>query len=350
LSSSFVFGFTGADKAGKRVGYVGLLPMDGAGNIAGGLLDTNDNGTANAYTSVTGTYVIANGVGSMTIAAGGSSFTFDLFGVGGTTNATNPLTLYAISTDPIDTNPAVAGSVVYQDSTQTYNNAALSKNEVINLTGVAAGGTNVSLTLASPDGKGHVGGTFDQNNAGTITTAQSFDSCVYNATGSGRYTISLLGNAGCKASSPFVLYARGLNQGFLLDQSSAAITGTMDLQKTSFVGDSDMFGPFTAGTESAASSGATPTVSNFLLTAGNPAAFGGTQYATGNASSALTGTYVMQSDGTGTVTLTQPASANLVIYAIDPVGGAGKDTSVAHFWIMDVTKGNANSSIAFAQR
>ena len=46
-AQTFVFGFTGVDTAtgGNRVGYVGMLPMDGSGNITGGLLDPNDNGT-----------------------------------------------------------------------------------------------------------------------------------------------------------------------------------------------------------------------------------------------------------------------------------------------------------------
>ena len=35
LSGSFVFGFTGVDISGKRVGYAGVLPMDGSGHIGG---------------------------------------------------------------------------------------------------------------------------------------------------------------------------------------------------------------------------------------------------------------------------------------------------------------------------
>src|SRR5208282_4290553 len=49
-AQTFAFGFTGPDKAtgGNRVGYVGMLPMDGSGNIgnvAPALLDSNDNGS-----------------------------------------------------------------------------------------------------------------------------------------------------------------------------------------------------------------------------------------------------------------------------------------------------------------
>src|SRR5258708_25939511 len=46
-AQTFVFGFTGVDSTGNRVGYVGMLPMTPSGTggtITGGLLDSHDNG------------------------------------------------------------------------------------------------------------------------------------------------------------------------------------------------------------------------------------------------------------------------------------------------------------------
>src|ERR1700686_1454418 len=54
-AQTFVFGFSGVDSTGGRVGYVGMLPMTPSGTggtITGGLLDANDNTTT---TNVCGT-------------------------------------------------------------------------------------------------------------------------------------------------------------------------------------------------------------------------------------------------------------------------------------------------------
>ena len=43
---TYAFGFTGMDASGNRVGYAGVLPMNGSGNIISGQMDANDNGNA----------------------------------------------------------------------------------------------------------------------------------------------------------------------------------------------------------------------------------------------------------------------------------------------------------------
>ena len=66
---------------------------------------------------------------------------------------------------------------------------------VASLTGADNGGANVSLTLLNTDGAGNVNGNFDQNDAGTILSVGTFSTgYTYSATGSGRYTMKLLGN------------------------------------------------------------------------------------------------------------------------------------------------------------
>ena len=168
LFGSFVFGFTGTDGNGNRVGYSGLLPMDGSGGITGGLIDINapGRGTNGTASSVTGTYDINNGFGFLTFTAGGNTYHFNIYGVNGTTNANNPLTLYAISTDSVLVNPAVVGTIVYQDRSVTFDNAGFSAPSVASLTGVDTSGTNtlVSLSSVTSDGNGHVSVFYDANN------------------------------------------------------------------------------------------------------------------------------------------------------------------------------------------
>ena len=366
-AQTFVFGFTGSDSSGNRVGYVGMLPMDGSGNIAGGLLDSNDNAnTTNVCgtppCTVAGTYQVDGsipGLWHMTLTTAQTQH-FDFFvAAGQTNNQPNPLTLYAVSTDPVDaTHPALSGSMVYQFPL-TYNNAAFNGTSVSNLTGANA---NVSLTVGSTDGtSGGTGGTgvftntFDQNNNGVIVTVPPASPAKYTyvATGSanGRYIFQMLGDPTKNpvvAPLPFVLYASGANRGFLLDQSSSAVmTGRMDPQPAKASGSysaSGLPGTFAAASVGNSDSSLAPFVQNLLFTFPG----GGVANATGTqnpGNHTLTGKYTMTGTGVGTITLTAPAALTYTIYAID--------LDVTNFDITDFmmieTDSGVPSSIIFAQ-
>ena len=358
---TFVFGFTGTDSSGHRAGYVGLLPMDGTattttpGHISGGLLDANDNGTNVCGTQPcnvgsTSTYyadATIPGLWHMTL----NSVTkqdFDFFIGPGQANAKNPLTLYAISTDPIDgSHPALSGRMVFQDPATTYDKAALNNSAVAHLTGVDSTGSNtlVSLSVVSGDGNGNISGTFDANNAGTIVAAQNF-TCTYTTGTGGRYVITLLGNSSTCGGTPlpFVFYASGANRGLLLDQSSAAVmTGAMDPQGMNLNGTfapSSLPGTYAAATVSNATSSVVPMAANLLLTSLGPPNFNydvaGTLYPGGTLAS---GSYSIMLTGNGTITLTFPA-VNYVIYATDN----------SHFEMIDVDSSVKNASVMFAQQ
>jgi hypothetical protein len=361
-AQTFAFGFTGADKAtgGNRVGYVGMLPMDGSGNIgnvAPALLDSNDNGSPTTVCgappcTVAGAYSKPNASlptwWNMTLTSGAITQHFDFFVSGGqtqTTTGSNPLTLYAISTDPVDAaQPALSGSMVFQVPL-TYNNAAFDGISVSALTGANA---NVSLTLGVTDGTsggtggtGGFTGTYDQNSNGTIvsvpppslpppaqqcqppTVCAFSNTYVASSSNTGRYVFQMLGNPNASPvvpPLPFVLYASGANRGFLLDQSSSAVmTGSMTPQPAAISGSyspSEMPGTFAAAPISDSNSSPAPAVENLLLTSPGGQAFNlaGTQNPN-NVS--LAGTYTMTFSGTGTITLTAPSAATYVIYAID---------------------------------
>ena len=276
LNGTFVFGFSGVDSvSGKRTGYAGLLVMDGAGHVSSGQLDINDGGTAATASDLTGTYTMASGAGTIQIASGSltRNFNFDIYAVAGQINSNNPLTLYAVSTDPAATNPGVSGTVVYQDPKGSpYNNATMNTVSVASLTGADKGGANVSLTLLNTDGTGNENGNFDQNDAGTVVAVTNFSTGYkYSATGSGRYTMQLLGNPSASpAVAPlnFILYASGNGRGFLLDQSTASvITGTLSPQGkgSGTYAASQLPGTFAAATTSSGSSGVTPLAADLLL-------------------------------------------------------------------------------------
>jgi hypothetical protein len=368
LGSSFVFGSTGVDTTAKRTGYVGLFKPDGAGGITSGLIDINDNTVAKSGTSVTGTYNIVQsgnpeaGSGTLTLSTDVGTFNFALYVVSGaTTNANNPLMLFVISADDPQTAPAQVGTIVFRDPGLTGGNGDLNASAVTNLTGVNDTGTNtlVSLTSAAGDGNGKINGTYDANNAGTIVAAKAFTGYAYACASTGRCTVDLLGDPAANPVVPpihFVLYLSAANRGFLLDQSSQAVmTGTMDPLKTSgFFAPSELAGPFAAATTTSGTSGVSQVEANLLLTSPGNGVFnvGGSQDETDtggqNAAQVLTGTYDIDAGGTGTISLTAPATAKYVIYAID--NPTNDNNLVQHFYIMNVDATNLNSSIVFAER
>jgi hypothetical protein len=374
-AQTFVFGFTGVDSTGGRVGYVGMLPMTPngtGGTITGGLLDANDNTTTTNVCgtppcNVAGSYQLdpsIPGLWHMTLNTAQTQH-FDFFVSGGQTQTKtgpNPLTLYAISTDPVDgAHPALSGSMVYQVP-MTYNNAAFNGTSVSNLTGTNA---NVSLTLGTTDGTsggtggaGGFTGTFDQNDDGKIVSvppASPFSYTFLATTGTnGRYIFQMLGDPTKNpvvAPLPFVLYASGANRGFLLDQSSAAVmTGTMDPQpsKASYA-PTELPGTYASATIGNSDSSIAPVVQNLLLTSTGGATYNvaGTQ----NPGNLMLsgGKYTMTSTGVGTITLTAPpppTAATNVIYAID---FDAVNSVVTDFMMMGTTSGTP-SSITFAQQ
>lgn len=352
-AQKFVFGFTGVDSNGKRVGYVGVLPLDGNGNISGGTADTNDNGTATSACAappctVTGTYKLVSGVWTMSLLVGSQILDFDFYiGSGQTTaNTKNPLTLYAILTNAAGVaHQALSGRMEFQDASITYDKTALNAPAVAHLTGVDNTGSNtlVSLVSATGDGNGNLNNEgFDSNNAGTIVPAATqLATCTYTTGTGGRYVLMLLGTgSSCTGGLPFVFYASGKNRGFLLDQSSPAVmTGAMDPQTGSgLFGGSSLPGTYAVGTVSNATSGVIPMVANLLLTSPGNRVYnvGGTQYP---GAQAVTGTYTVMGQGTGTITLTAP-TANYVFYAID----------TSHLEMIDVDKTVTNPAVIFAQQ
>jgi hypothetical protein len=370
----YAFGFTGVDSGGKRVGYAGVLPMDGSGNIVSGQIDVNDNGSSSNSIcgttppcSVAGTYS-SNGDGSWNVAITSPVvMSFDFYIAGGANGKSNPLIFYAISTDP-GANPAVSGTMALQDNTQTYNNSAFNGASISTLSGVDGANTNVSLTLGDTDGDGDFSGQYDQNDAGTINAAVAFpgSSTAYtyaaSSTTSGRYVFQMLGNPGAKTAVPpipVVLYASGANRGFLLDQSSAAVmTGTMSPQgkiELGGLGGSDQPGTFAAATTSSTNSAVTPLAANLLFTSVGNAVYNvaGTQYPGGTA---IAENYTLGPAGTGTIVPISPATTpNYAFYVIGTLGCTGTPKNpnpacaVTSFMMIDEDATNTTPSVIFAQ-
>jgi len=376
---TFAFGFSGSDPGGSRVGYVGMLPMvpsGTGGTITGGLLDSNNNGSNTGSCgappcTVAGSYqqdaTFVN-LWHLTLTTGVTQHFDFVLGGGQTQTKTGPnsLTLFAISTDPVDaTHPEVSGTMVYQVPGTTYNNATFNGASISTLTGASA---NVALINGVTDGgssgtggTGSFFGNFDQNNNGTVLSVANFPASGQSPTpytyvstngNSGRYIFQMLGNPNASpvvAPIPFVLYASGANRGFLLDQSSTAVlTGAMYPQPAKASGSyspAGMPGTYAVATSSNSSPSVAPLVQNLVLTSPGGGVFNlaGAQNP-GNVT--LAGTYSMELTGTGAITLTAPAASKYVIGAID---FDATISAVTDFFIMGADSGTP-SALMFAQQ
>ena len=358
-AQAYAFGLSGVDSSSARVGYAGVLSLNGSTGISSGQMDVNDNGnTSNAICSspcsVTGnySYSASTNVGTLTLSATVSE-NFDFFVANGSANANNPVNVYIISKGnaggTIDaTHPAVVGTMVLQDSTQTYNNAAFNGTSISALTGTDG---NVSLTKGTTDGNGGFTGTFDWNNNGTMisvppegSTCAAPTVCSFSNTyaasspNNGRYTLQVLGNPNgspAVAALPFVLYASGANSGFLLESDSATsvITGTMTAQPNSANGsfaDATLPGTYAVATASNSLPSVAPLTMNLLLTSPGNSVFNVTGTENPGGVAVTGGAYDVQFTGTGTLsTITGSGTADYVLYGVD----------LSHFYLMrDATK------------
>ncbi|MBI3478146.1 MAG: hypothetical protein HY010_20625 [Acidobacteria bacterium] len=357
LKGGFAFGLTGSDIiSGKRAGSAGMFVSDHLGSLSAGRMDINDGGAVTTSADVTGTYnIAADGSGTLTLVDndhGAATYQFAIYVVGGNTqNATNPFTLYMISTDPLANKPAVVGSVVFQDPTETYDKTALDSFSVSNLTGVDNAGSNalVSLTAAKGDGAGNISASYDANNAGTIVAAKTFSS-TYATLGSGRYTVDWLNPA-----VHFVLYLTAANRGFLLDIDpalpSAVYSGTMDQQPGSGFAAGEFTGPFQAATGSSGTAGVNPVAMNLLFSLALPDfTVAGTQDVTGVPSPEnLAGNCKFDfNTTTGSITLTAPAASKFIMYPLD--NPKQSNFLIQHFVMINVDSANADPAIIFAER
>jgi len=331
ITGPYVFEMLGADSNNQRTGYVGSIVADGAGNITGGSLDTNEAGVASALSSAAGTYnLTATGRGTMSVTLNGLTFQFVFYPAGDET--------FILSTDAVLVHPRVAGDMFAQDPTPAYAVGDFNASGVFYVSGVDSGTgqlSDVSAGIIAPDGSGNATGNIDQNNAGVITNDASFNS-TYAATGAGRYTITL-------SDVPYVMYAITKNTGLLLDQASAAVQfGKLEPQRNSPYLANTIQGTFTQSNFQLAGSGTPFAVAALSLNAGTGAVTGVQDETDGgeNENQSIAGTYTVSSSGRGTFVTTDPSAASSVLYVINN----------SKFVVLETSSGNQNSAVLAAVR
>lgn len=192
VSGSFVFTMAGATNAGHGVFVAGgVLNADGAGHILNSSVEDFDNGGINLSpaggSTVTGTYSVSGGRGTMQLSSG---ITLNL--------AFYPSTggLQMLDID----NTLVASGAASQQTGGPFNNGSINNSYGLNFTGVT-GLTSVSpveidsIAQFSATGNGAFAGAMDINNFGALSNSLSLNG-NYSLNSNGRGTGGLRISAG----------------------------------------------------------------------------------------------------------------------------------------------------------
>lgn len=185
LTGTYVFDFSGVQGSGG-LSQIGEFTADGAGNITGGLMDTNDAGAATPQVSITsGAYSVGSstGRGTATLVTAGTTYHLSFYVVSRGSSA-------FVGTD---TSQQVAGVASQQTPNATFNAASVFGNFAFLLCNPASGSTFASAGSFSADGSGNLsGGVLDENSSGTLNANFPF-SGTYTVASNGRGTAALTG-------------------------------------------------------------------------------------------------------------------------------------------------------------
>jgi len=321
FSGNYAFEFNGRDYLAAPEVLAGTITADGSGTLSPGMADLNDASVYSAQISLIGNFQVfsANSEGEAELTfqpfAGATVIlTFDFF-------FASPSDIFFIETDAAtasNTFPRLSGEVVLQNTSTQFNNTVLQGSGVVTGTGLAGSNSTVFAgLLASSLGDGNATLSYTQNNAGTVTTNPSSGS--YQVQSNGRVGFTNLGSRLAAA------YLTGPNQGFIIGSDSAVTYGLLEQQTgapysaSSIQGSYALFAPKEADTN----------VVNMLgqLAATGAGTISGTldefiPPSTPSTGQALSGTYTVTSDGSGTMTPNQLSGfpANLVLYVVSPSG------------------------------
>jgi hypothetical protein len=314
INGSFAFSYTGLD-AGGFLSVAGSFVTDGAGNITSGSQDINSAVlTAPASVPITGTYhVRADGRGTANLISpspvGTTSLDFVIVSSG-----------HALVTR-FDTNATGSGTID-QQSTSAFSNAALAGAFAFSMSGIDNGAIPLAVGgVFTSDATGTLtAGVDDSNTGGVVNTNDPMTGSIpVTATGRGTATLNTF-----RGALTFAYYVVDANHLKIVGTNALPALGGEAFRQTGPFSNASVSGPFAF------------TVAGADLLSQNPFAAGGVLVSdgAGNLSAGVedfndgglvttnapfTGTYIMASNGRGTMNLN--SAADNFAFAIYPSSG-----------------------------
>jgi hypothetical protein len=293
-----------------------------------GTADSNDGGTALAQFPISGGFTVTST--NITVTTPTSTTVVITRGSATFTTPANPTLLYSfyfvsptelyfVAQDPIDaTHPRLSGEMILQQPSAVFNKAAMKGASVASGIGLDTS-ASAFAGLLSADGNGNASLTYDQNDAGAISSV-AMPSGTYSITANGRVAFTNLG------SRVAVAYLTGPSQGFLIGTDSAVTSGFLDQQSgvspfnASFVqGNYTLSAPGTPDIQAGSIAGQlfADGVSGLTGTVDEVDATG-----TKNLGQAFTATFAVAANGRGTIAPANPPPtgfpATLILYVVSP--------------------------------
>jgi hypothetical protein len=193
LSGTYVFLLGGSDNLGRTLAEVGQVNLNGTGQVTGGIVDQNDNGTAATNQAITGgTYSVASngrGTGSVNLAGGILNFAIYLVSQG-----------EAVFVET-DSTSIIEGLAILQ-TVSAFSNTSIVGSYGLTSAGVVLGGGFESVGWITANTGSLSTGVEDINKAGAPVSGIPL-SGTYSVASSGRGTAQIAGGG---STSNVVLY------------------------------------------------------------------------------------------------------------------------------------------------
>jgi len=248
FSGNYAFLFSGVDGSNKREALGGVLNSDGTNITPGGSGPNTDLNDAGTFSSQNMSGTVGSGAASFVLEPAGKAQTtlnFVFFFVSSSD-------LYFVEDDlssvTFPNPPRLSGEMILQSPTTVFNHAVLAGTSVA--TGTGLDGSNASvfgglLTSTLCDGSAPVSLAADENDGGTVTTAESFSgNCTVETNGHASFSLTGVGDP---APAPRIAnaYLTGPGSGFLLGSDAAVTTGMIEQQTVTAFADSSVVGGYT---------------------------------------------------------------------------------------------------------
>jgi hypothetical protein len=337
ISGPYAFGFLGTDATPARARYAlagsFTATISGAnGTISGGLLDSNDAGTASPNVAFTGTYSVpaaaATGRWTATISISGGGTTNYAIYVAGPASAQE---LLAIETDRAtgSSQPLVSGTILQQSGSGSFQTGSLTAQSIFETTALNSGTALGQVGLFFPGGSGTMNTAFDQSSGVQVTGSGTYmPTPGSGGSVNGRFTLS---GSGIASPDP-ILYLVSSNEAFIVGADPGVTFGFMKPQTNpSTFSLGSLSGTYVGGSLAPLLSAASDQIDiasadgmgNLTFTTDSTGSGGLSQNQTTSA------TYTLDSTGRGTETPTGGTTATGVFYVVTPPGVSGVNPE---FW------------------
>jgi hypothetical protein len=325
LNARYVFGLDGTDISAAHFALGGAFNVNtSTGALSSGYADVDDGGSL-----ISGIIGATGSIGTVSTTTGRATCSFN-GGASATFNwacyVVNKNELFIVSTDAAAAGtPIASGRAIVTGS--SFSNASLNGKYIIHLSGSGGGSASVALGLLTLSG-GTLNGTVNQYSAGSpSSTVISGGTYSVNAT-SGRVTVTGAGN-----HAP-VLYLTTPTDGisaFIIGTDGSATFGLAESQPAGTYSTSSLSGnggKFFFGLEDPSDNTIDTQVGTVIITPSTGAVTGSQDSSGPNSpflqvGKAISGTFVINSDGTGNIgTGTVLITNGTKIFFIDEGGGS----------------------------